>query len=559
MLACILTNRMARLLVLLACLCGVIAETSVVRAADSGKKSGAKGGSDKKKGANKSGKAKGKSNPASSLPPVKTADDKLRLLEKIHASFPARQVSTGFTVEELDRSLKAYIGLPTDRFAELVDDETYVRRVHLDLAGKLPKPDEIKAFVADSSPNKREQLVDRLLDSPDFSRHWASYWREVLLHKATANRRRINPQALEDWLADQFEKKVGWDRIVCELISATPKRDPKREGNEFGQNHGPNNFVLAYENDAGEIASQTARIFMGISVQCAECHDHPFDRWKREQFHEMAAFFAPGKYLMPDQDEPSKKTEVKARFLLGEKPPTDLKPDALRVAVAAYLVYNPENYWFARAFVNRIWSEMLGDGFYSVDSLGPDKDCVHPLVVNRMGAVFRYQDFNIRWVFRTIATSQTYQRASRSLDDRKELFTAVRPSRLRPEQVVNVVEHVAGDLPAKMERTLEQTFDADPSASQESLEGSLQQALLLMNDRTLHGSLAKSRVREDALRAKTPYEVVDTLYLGVLARKPTLAERDRGVAHLSKASSRPAAVDDLLWVLVNSTEFLTRR
>lgn len=561
---CLLTRRLALPLALTACLCGILVDASLAPGADSGKKAAAKSGTDKKKsGKSKSskpkGEAKGKASAASSLPPLKTADDKLRLLDKIHASFPAKQVNTGFTVEELDRSLKAYIGLPTDRFADRVDDETYVRRVHLDLAGRLPKPEELTAFAADTSPDKRERLVDRLLDSPEFSRHWARYWREVLLHKATANRRRINPRALEDWLAAQFEKKVGWDRIVCELISATPKRDPKREGNEFGQNHGPNNFVLAYENDAGEIASQTARIFMGISVQCAECHDHPFDRWKREQFHEMAAFFSPGKYLMPDQNEPSKKTEIKARFLLGEKPPPDMKPDALRVAVSAYLVYNPDNYWFARAFVNRIWSEMLGDGFYSVDSLGPDKDCVHPLVVNRMGAVFRYQDFNIRWVFRTIATSQTYQRASRSLDDRKELFTAVRPSRLRPEQVVNVVEHVAGDLPGKMERALEQTFDADPSASQESLEGSLQQALLLMNDRTLHGSLAKSRVRENALQAKTPYEVVDTLYLGVLARKPTADERERGAEHLRQSTSRPAAIDDLLWVLVNSTEFLTRR
>lgn len=493
------------------------------------------------------------------LPPLKTAEDKRKFLDKIHQSFPSKHVSTSFTVEELDRSLKTYIGLPAEQFAGRVDDEGFIRRLSLDLTGQLPNSDRIAKFVADSTPNKRARLIDEMLESKEFSRHWARYWREVIFHKATANRRKVNPQALEDWFADQFEKKAGWDQIVCELLSATPKRDPKREGNEFGQNHGPNNFVLAYDNDAGQIASQTARIFMGISIQCAECHDHPFDRWKREQFHEMAAFFAPGKYLMPDQNDPSQKTEVKARFLLGEKPPTGLKPDGLRVAVAAYLAYNPDNYWFARAFVNRIWSEMMGDGFYAVDSLGPDKECVYPLLVNRMGAVFRYQDFNIRWVFRTIANSQTYQRASRSLDDKRELFTAVRPSRLRADAVVNVVEHVTGNLPRPFERTLESTFSIDPSASQESLEGSLQQSLLLMNNGSFHGALAKSRVRSEAVKASSPQETLEVLYLGTLARKPTETERNRGLEHLKKSKNRSEGVDDLLWVLVNSTEFLTRR
>lgn len=531
---------------------------SAVDGADGKKGNGKKAGTN---GASKSGSAKASAGKSSNdaLPPLKTPGDKLRFLDKIHQSFPAKHVSTGFTVEELDRSLKAYIGLPADRFADRVEDEGFVRRLHLDLTGRLPDADVIAQFVVDTDPDKRSRLIDRLLDSQEFARHWARYWRAVIFHKATANRRRVNPQALEDWFAQQFAGKVGWDRIVCELISATPRQDRKRKGNEFGQDYGPNNFVLAYENDAGEIAAQTARIFMGISIQCAECHDHPFDRWKREQFHEMAAFFAPGKYHMPDLNEPSKKTEIKARFLLGEKPPPELKPDGLRVAVAAYLAYNPDNYWFARAFVNRIWSEMMGDGFYSVDSLGPDKECVYPLLVNRMGAVFRYQDFNIRWVFRTIANSQTYQRASRSLDDRKELFTAVRPSRLRSDQVVNVVEHVTGDLPRRFERTLEETFDTDPSASQESLEGSLQQSLLLMNSEALHGSLAKSRVRSDAVRASSPPETLDALYLGVLARRPTAAERQRGLDHLKRAANRTEAIDDLIWVLVNSTEFLTRR
>jgi hypothetical protein len=524
-------------------------------------KSTAKGAA--KGGAAKGGAAAKKSAPraaaanANQQSQLKSADGKLALLEQIHRSFPARYITSGFTVDELDRQLKFLVALPPERLAPPVDDEQYARRVHLDLTGRLPTSEASAAFIADTDPAKRAKLVDRLLETEDFSRHWAKYWRDVIFHNSTANRRRVNPQALEDWFAEQFSKKVGWDRIVCELISATPKQK-KGDRNEFGQDYGPNNFVLACNNDPGEIASQTARIFMGISIQCAECHDHPFDQWKREQFHEMAAFFAPGKYMMPDMDEPAKKTEVKARFLLGEKPSPELKPDALRVAVAAYLAYNPDNYWFARSFVNRIWSEMLGDGFYPVDGLGPDKDCVHPQLLNRLGTVFRYQDFNIRWVFRTIASSQAYQRSSRSVD-KKELFSAVRPARLRSDQVVNVVEHVTGKVPPKLQRAIAETFATDPSASQESLEGSLQQSLLLMNGSALHQSLAKSRLRTEAAQISDPDEAIDHLYRGVLARRPTDDERARAKRYIAGIPNRAEAIDDLLWALVNSTEFMTRR
>ena len=141
---------------------------------------------------------------------------------------------------------------------------------------------------------------------------------------------------------------------------------------------------------------------------------------------DAAAFFAPGKYYMTDQQDPSQKTEMQARFLLGEEPPPGLKPDQRRVAGAAYLIYNPDNYWFARAYVNRIWSELIGDGFYSVDSLGPDKDVVYKLVVNRLGASFRSSGFDVRWLFRTIMASQAYQRETRTLENDADLFTATR-------------------------------------------------------------------------------------------------------------------------------------
>ena len=497
----------------------------------------------------------------SNLPPLKTADEKLAFLEKIHKSFPAKRVGGDvvFTSETLDTELRVRINASAGEYAPVIDDEGFVRRVYLDLTGKVPDAATVHDFVKNDDAKKRAKLIDELLETKDYSQHWGHYWRNVIMYNAPAKGKQVNGKALEDWFAGEFAKNVGWDRIVSEMISATPKRGKKNADNEYGQNYGPNNFVLAYENKAGEIASQTARLFMGISIQCAECHDHPFDKWKREQFHEMAAFFSSGKYYMPDQDDPSKKTEVKAQFLLGEKPPANLKPDALRVAVAAYLVYNPDNYWFARAYVNRIWSELIGDGFYSVDSLGPDKECNYPLVINRLAAVFRYKDFNVKWVFRTIMNSQTYQRQSRTPDSQQKLFTAVRPSRMRPDQVVNAVQNVTGDLPGGVRNAVSRTFNVDPSAPQGMLEGSMQQALLLMNNPQLQKALANSKLKSELTKIKADDELLDFLYLSTLARHATDREVSRGKDYLKQVSNRSDAIDDLLWAVLNSTEFLTKR
>ncbi|HND53890.1 MAG TPA: DUF1549 domain-containing protein, partial [Pirellulaceae bacterium] len=172
-------------------------------------KNGGKGGGKNAK-SNKSG---AKSGVAASLPPLKTADDKLEFLEKIHRSFPARKVDTAFKVEELDRNLRHFMALPPEKYAPPASDETLVRRIYLDLTGRLPDGDTVKAYVADQSVAKRAKLVDKLLDSPEFGKYWGRYWRNVIFQKATTmNKRRVDPQALEDWLAKEFNKNEGWDR-----------------------------------------------------------------------------------------------------------------------------------------------------------------------------------------------------------------------------------------------------------------------------------------------------------------------------------------------------------
>jgi hypothetical protein len=486
---------------------------------------------------------------APNLPDVKTPEAKLKALEYFRATGPWKSIkhTDSFTSKDLDRSLEHEIKLSESRYAPPVDDATFFRRVSFDLTGGPPKSDELAAFVADTSRDKRSKLVDRLLDGDAFARRWAGFWTNVMLFNSQVDRRRLNEDALQKWLADQLRQKAGWDRIVAQILSADGKN----------KDNGPDNFALACENQPAQLAAETTRVFMGVSIQCAECHDHPFDRWKRIQFHELAAFFSGGKYFMPNLQHPEEKTEVPARFLLGEQPPPGLPVDARRVAVAAYLVYNPGNYWFARAYVNRVWNELMGDGFYAVDSLGPDGDVSHKLIVNRMAYVFRNREFDPRWPFRIIMNSHSYQRQSRSLKSSDVLFTAVRATRLRSDQVAQAIAAVIGN--DKLTSQIERIFNVDPSLPLSDVKGAIQQALFLMNNPTLQSGIKSGPLVARLLKLSPDGKLAGELYLSLLGREPNERELRRTLDYLKQNNNRQEAVTDLVWILVNSTEFLSRR
>lgn len=495
------------------------------------------------------------------LPDLKTPESKLAYIQMIREEFPVMRRATAFTADDLDKQLEQSVSKGTSTpIGKVVDDETFLRRVSLDLTGTIPDRAAIKAFVADKDPKKRDKLIDRLLATPEYGRKWGRYWRSVVFYESAAPRNSVNPQAFEDWLAGEFQKGTTWDLIVAQMLSAAPQRVKERQAQDNGweQDHGPNNFILACERKPEVIASQTARLFMGISIGCAECHDHPFDQWKRVQFHEMAAFFSQGKYYMTDQYDPDQKTEMQPVFLLGEKPPEYLKGDHRRVAMAGYLMYNPDNYWFARAFVNRIWNELVGDGFYSVDSLGPDKDVTHVLVVNRLASAFRQQGFDVRWLMKLITSTRAYQRELRTFDKDADLFTGVRPARLRPYEVADNLERLVGTSDP-LRKAVDNAFDQNPSVPQRDLEGTMQQALLLMNNQQLQGKLSGSALAKDLAALKSDDDLIREAFLGTLARAPTPAETSRYKSHLQKASSRTEGIEDILWVLVNSAEFVTKR
>ncbi len=482
----------------------------------------------------------------------------------------------------------------------VTNDEQFVRRVTLDLTGKLPLPADVQEFIDSKEPNKRAALIDKLLASDDFARHWARYWKDVVVSRATDMRTRRFGQGFEEWLFEQFKANKHWDATAREIITAEGEfrfAEPGKNGQAY--------FLLAHTGNeaASERAAETSRVFLGIQIQCAQCHDHPNDIWKREQFHQLAAFYSRvrerrlrdgnlagfelaaiprGEHQMPDMNDPRKTTTIHPAFLTGQKVPPG-KDDAERRKALAEFVTAKDNYWFAAAFVNRVWGELMGQAFYQpIDSMGPLQEATFPNVLLRLSASFRATDYDIKQVFRTIMSSEAYQRVARLGDSPDEHlhFTAAYPTRLRADSLWDSLQAVLGPMQGRgplqprkppaggpfaaragLQGQFMETFEFDPSTKSDEVEGSVPQALLLMNNTQINDRI---RATGDTVLARilkaypTDDEAIKMLYLRTLARKPTNRELDTCRQFIKDSKSRNEAFEDILWTLINSTEFQTK-
>jgi hypothetical protein len=509
----------------------------------------------------------------------------------------------------LDKALTASKTVP----ARLTSDEEFVRRICLDVAGRLPNPDQVRTFLNNSKKDKRAHLIDFLLDTPEYAQNWARYWRDVVRYHATAEQPRlVNFPKLEEWLTAQFAKNRPWDEIARELIAATGSTEED----------GATVFTAAHQGQAVEVAGEVSRVFLGVQIQCAQCHDHPNDPWKREQFHEFAAFFTgvrlerngkagmatgltltarPGvpKYTMPDLKDPHKSVPVEPKFFLAssETPvPKTLSTQGRRILAASYIT-GQDNPWFGKAFVNRVWYSLMGDGFYSpVDDLGPTREPRDPEVLEALASQFQQGGYDIKWLLRTVLNTQAYQREFRASTSAagKVPFAANCPSRLRADQIFDALQQAIGfNLPGngpanrqerKEEKKQEKAaakkaplgmgpnagprgafnllFGVDPSVPTDDVLGTIPQALFLMNSPPINRAIRadKGTVLGEILAA-TPNnrEALEMLYLRVLARRPTTKEIDVLERYADKVGDRKEVFEDILWSLINSTEFISRR
>jgi hypothetical protein len=474
------------------------------------------------------------------------------------------------------------------------DDATFLRRVTLDLAGKLPDPDEVRAFVADRDPERRPKLVERLLASEAYAVNWGRYWRDVLTYHTPASGNYLRWEVFDRWLVDQVRRNRPWDRIVTSLVTASG----------LGDECGPVNFLTGHFGNPVEIAATTSRAFLGVQLQCAQCHDAKTEPWKREQFHELVAFFGrarliqhqglkgrgvpyaiegreDGQYAMSDKKDPLRQIAMMPRFLTGESVPMAASDATRRAALAKFLT-SPRNPWFGRAYVNRMWTALLGWGFYpSVNELNDQPAPRYPEVLDQLTAEWIATGYDMRWLMRTIVATEAYQRQLQPRESESVTPVAVCPSRLRPEQIFEALVKTLGFdehdkmLPAPapssapavarhsgLRHMVYQAFRVDPSLPFEEIQGTIPQALLMMNSALVNTYVAatgKTFLAQALARKLSDEDILMALYERTLARRPRAEELATCRRYLRTVNNRQEALEDVYWSLVNSTEFLTKR
>jgi hypothetical protein len=501
---------------------------------------------------------------------------------------------------EIDRLIGAQLQKAGIKPASRAGDELFLRRVFLDLTGTLPMPADIREFLADKRPDKRAKIIDKLLASDEYAEHWSRYWRNVIASKVSDFKGLFGVRGFDVWMTAQLKANRGWGEITRELLTAGGSIDldePEKNGQAWF-------LATRFGMDAPtELAAETSRIFLGIQIQCAQCHDHPSDVWKRRQFHEFAAYFARtrerpifdkekkrftslklvslpfGEHRIPGKEDPKKGTIAHPTFLDGKSPGQRLSDDKRRAALAASITAK-DNPWFAAAFVNRIWGTLLGQSFYQpIDDLGPLKEAVMPEVIARLAGSFRGNDYDVKQFFRDVLNSETYQRDMRTGASPEEhvLFAGRNPVRMDADTFWNVLTGTLGKMgpafiPKKgagpfarlagLQGQFKQEFGYDPSAKAEEIEGSIAQSLLLMNNPQVH---QKTRAAGTNLLARilSAYpkdaEALEMVYLRTLARHPAAKELARCEQHIQRVGVRGEAFEDILWALINSTEYQTKR
>lgn len=486
-------------------------------------------------------------------------------------------------------------------------DETFLRRASLDLVGKAPRLEEVIGFSLDPDPAKRDKLIDKLLADPRFGENWGRYWRDVIMYRRTEERALIAANALTTYLTDEFNKNTSWDKIATSFITAL---------GEVAED-GRTGLIMAQMGQPEETVAEVSRIFMGIQIQCAQCHDHPTDRWKREQFHELAAFFprvavrparmgdmrsfavmaddGPGRgggpnnqrfrgspeHYMTDLKKPGERGKLMTPvfFVTGQEIKLGTKDVDRRGQLAIWLT-SREDEWFAKAFVNRVWAELVGEGFYEpVDDMGPDRTCSAPDTLGYLATAFVDSGYDVKWLYRTIMATSAYQRESKSRRTPDETpFLASCAQRLRGDQLFNQLVSVlgindaggaggfAGGGPRGFNRGPRAIFNAafgyDPSAHRDEITGSIPQALLMMNSPLISqalGNRGSSGLGRLLAETKDDESVVTELYLKALSREPSEKEVKTCLAYVKEVGNRTEAFEDVLWSLVNSTEFLHRK
>ena len=459
------------------------------------------------------------------------------------------------------------------------DDATFLRRVTLDLTGRIPTPDVATAFLSDSDTNKRETLVDTLLQSDEFNEYWTLQLAK-LLRIGAQERNTQGAFVYHQWLSEQIREGVGYDQVARSVILAT------------GDSHevGPANFYRTV-NGPREQAEFMSELFMGARLRCANCHNHPLDKWTQDDYHGLAAIFAKiesdqivkvkpsGEVIHPATREKAVPRIPGDRFL-----PADTADG--QVALVDWLT-GSDNPYFAKAIVNRLWKAMMGRGLVEpVDDFRSTNPATHPELLTELASDFVAHGYDLRRTLRRIALSAAYARSANVLpqnatDDRFYSHALQKP--LEPEVLADAISDVLG-VPDAYGNAPEGTRAVslfNPNTESDALDilgrcgretscetstaaiGGLQRKLHLFNGNLLNAriSVSGSRLAGLILAGKSPMAIVDEFYLAALSRYPTDDERQfwqqKLVDKETTLNAQRALLEDFVWSLMTCHEFQT--
>lgn len=469
-----------------------------------------------------------------------------------------------------------------------VGDAKFVRRVYLDIIGRLPSPDETRAFLADQTPDKRAALIDHLLDRPEYADYWANKWVDLL----RPNPYRVGIKAVlnyDNWIRESFRENKPYDQFVRELVTA--------QGSTFR-----NGAVTLFRDrrSPDEITTLVSQLFLGVRLECAKCHHHPFEKWSQHDFYSFAAYFAKigrkGRGLSPpisgseemvlvankgDVTHPTTGEVLPPRPLFGDSPEIGDGQDP-RLALADWMT-SDENEYFAQVMANRVWADLMGRGLVDpIDDLRITNPPTNGPLLAALGRHFREQDFDIKQLIRTICNSHVYSLSSlageRNVADIRNHSRHYR-GRLRAEVLLDAISDVTevpytfSAMPAgsramqiwthRTDSTFLDTFgrpdpNKDPPCERTG-EQTVTQTLHLMNAPEIHQRVTSEQGRAARLAASdmSPESIIDELYLLIYSRLPDAEEKAIGLQLFAEPEiTRRRATEDLMWALMNTPEFV---